>query len=95
MDLKFIGGEEGIQIIENYFINPDSLHVEENGVVVECGSAEGFFNPSLTLESLYGWKYYGFEPDPFMYSIFPTTVSNSSCVIKSFADVVSYVQMIP
>ena len=51
-----------LNIIYNYFPNKVS------GTVVECGTAEGYHEPSVSLEKS-GWKFYGFEPDPRFYSI--------------------------
>lgn len=54
-------------IIKNYFFENDA--VKQGGVVVECGTAEGFHNPSVTLENNFNWKFFGFEADPRFYPI--------------------------
>ena len=68
MDLMIAGGEDEVEIIGNYFVDINTFQVKTNGTVVECGAAEGFFNPSLTLETHYNWKYFAFEPDPAMFN---------------------------
>ena len=86
MELAYTGGEEGIQVIENYFVNPKTGEVFRDGVVVECGAAEGFFNPSLTLEQIYKWKYYAFEPDPRMFQVLDRNRPWSIKINKALTD---------
>jgi FkbM family methyltransferase len=49
---------EELHILENYFNH------KRNGVVVECGTAEGHHMPSTYMENELGWKFIGFEIDP-------------------------------
>jgi FkbM family methyltransferase len=53
-------------IIKNYFLN-SNLEVLKEGVVIECGAATGIYEPSITLEKKYNWKFIGIEPDPEQY----------------------------
>jgi FkbM family methyltransferase len=50
--------DKNLHILENYF------HDKKNGVVVECGTAEGHHMPSIYLERELDWKFIGFEIDP-------------------------------
>lgn len=50
--------EKNLNAVQNYF--PD----KNQGVVVECGTAEGHHQPSTYLEKTIGWKFIGFEVDP-------------------------------
>jgi len=50
--------QKELHILENYF--PD----KRDGVVVECGTAEGNHMPSIYMERELGWKFIGFEIDP-------------------------------
>jgi len=63
--------EKDLTILYNYFYENEK--VLENGIVVECGTAEGHHNPSFTLENNFNWKFYGFEAD---YRFFPILEKN-------------------
>lgn len=58
-----INTNPGLSIIKNYFIDETGA-AKIGGVVVECGTAQGTFNPSLYMEEHLGWTFYGFEPHP-------------------------------
>jgi FkbM family methyltransferase len=47
-----------LHVLTNYFYD------KRNGVVVECGTAEGNHMPSSYMEKELGWKFIGFEVDP-------------------------------
>jgi FkbM family methyltransferase len=84
--VQYLGGPN-IELIENYFMDLSTGEIQKNGTVVECGAAEGHFNPSLTLEGIYGWKYYAFEPDDNMYPILCYKRPNAEklkCALSNF-----------
>lgn len=51
-----------LSIIRNYFNYENKL--QRNGVIVECGTAEGWHDPGSFLEKNLNWKFIGFEVDP-------------------------------
>jgi FkbM family methyltransferase len=71
-------------IIDNYFINDNA--VVTDGVVVECGTAEGFHEPSITLEKKYNWKFFGFEADPRFFPILCQNRPNSTKINAALSD---------
>lgn len=70
---KPIKMDKKIHVVHNYFPN------KRDGVVVECGTAEGHHQPSIHLEQELGWKFVGFEPDP---RYFPTLSKNRPDALK-------------
>jgi FkbM family methyltransferase len=72
-------------VINNYFTNKNNKIIE-NGLVVECGTAEGFHNPSLTLEKEFNWKFFGFEADPRYYPVLCQNRPNSTNINAALSD---------
>jgi FkbM family methyltransferase len=72
-------------IIKNYFFNDDL--VKENGIVVECGTAEGFHEPSKTLENNFNWKFFGFEADPRFFPILCKNRPNATKINAALSDI--------
>lgn len=60
--------EDDTDVILNYFVDPTTLEILTGGTVVECGAAEGVYNPSITLEAYYGWSCFEIEPHPQFYN---------------------------
>jgi len=56
-------------VIPNYFLDEEASAILEGGIVVECGTAAASDGPAIDLEYKYGWKFFGFEPDPRFYPI--------------------------
>ena len=73
-----------ISVINNYFINNNKII--NNGIVVECGTAEGFHEPSVTLEKQYDWKFFGFEADPRFFPILCQNRPNSTNINAALSD---------
>lgn len=61
-----------LNVIHNYFQS------KKDGVVVECGTAQGDMNPSLYMENALGWDFYGFEPDPRFFPVFKRNRPNAT-----------------
>lgn len=72
-------------ILLNYWYNED-MSPKRNGVVVECGTAEGHHEPSKTLEEEFGWRFYGFEADPRFYSILEKNRPNATTLNLALSD---------
>jgi len=66
-----------LAIIRNYFNYDNKLY--RNGVIVECGTAEGWHDPGTFLEKNMGWKFIGFEVDPLFWPQF--LINRSSATV--------------
>jgi FkbM family methyltransferase len=75
-----------LSLIKNYFINKGVP--KTNGIVVECGTAQGNYNPSLYLENVLGWELLGFEPNPEFWSDLDKNRPNAIKIHKALSDYV-------
>lgn len=86
--------DKDLGIIYNYFFDHYKNKIIEEGIVVECGTAEGFHNPSLTLENIYNWKFYGFEADNRFFPILQQNRPKSININMALSDKNGYMSFV-
>ena len=79
-----INTKPDLSLIKNYFVINNEA--KKGGVVVECGTAQGNYNPSLYLEDKLGWLMYGFEPNPEFWGDLDRNRPDAVKVHKALAD---------